>query len=178
MIKIFFYLKCGFDPKVLRQFFEEHGEAVSFFGALPPPRAPNKSKTLYGVNSARGEGERNRLWWTRWDLNPRPPGYPAPKFVDPKGFEPLTSRMQTECSTIELKARVSIWCGVNKPDEGPIPSKARNGRTVDESYSTTELQTQSLRSNSKFKNQNSKLFGGRRRSRTFHLFFIREAFYR
>ena len=104
MIKIFFYLKCGFDPKVLRQFFEEHGEAVSFFGALPPPRAPNKSKTLYGVNSARGEGERNRLWWTRWDLNPRPPGCPAPKFVDPKGFEPLTSRMQTECSTIELKA--------------------------------------------------------------------------
>ena len=25
--------------------------------------------------------------------------------VDPKGFEPLTSRMQTECSTIELKAQ-------------------------------------------------------------------------
>ena len=25
-------------------------------------------------SEARGEGEINRLWWTRWDLNPRSPG--------------------------------------------------------------------------------------------------------
>ena len=37
------------------------------FGAHLPAEARAPSE-------ARGEGETNRLWWTRWDLNPRSPG--------------------------------------------------------------------------------------------------------
>ena len=47
--------------------------------------------------------------------------------MDPKGFEPLTSRMQTECSAIELKALAVRVEGIesqyySKAEYGTSPS--------------------------------------------------------
>ena len=46
---------------------------VYFLPAEARAPSPAPEQVRCGVNSARGEDERNRLMWTRWESNPRSP---------------------------------------------------------------------------------------------------------
>ena len=69
-----FLQKIGSNRKIKDQKLEiEFKKPWNYLYFLPAEaRAPSpaQQQAVCGINSARGEGERNRLWWTGGDLNP------------------------------------------------------------------------------------------------------------